>query len=693
MTFSQTLMILVLALFLSLFLWQVDFEKKLSVGKYQKDDVSHITLEHCGKNEKSGSGQILVDKSSNLFEVVESDWEDNDRYFFSKNERSQLVLKPASLKWDFILVKNADAGKICMRYGENELDIDLFSETKGDAIIVDSTFVFHTYKVSKDEIGRMYNLQQEAMQKDDSTVIKFDLYAPNTKKAKEVMRRKYRLLESAELKGLDRGEIDLELRSLRTVFSEDVNVAVYADDNNDGLKDGEALISRFCSQLSKCRLNFSNISFNMKNPIQDGDQKLLTKSLIIETDKKVLFDSLDTYWRNEVVKEKFDRTVPLVNLENYYDVAMQLMDASEFVSRYPQFTLSDGERVILAKGKHFFEENVIVPRGVQVEIFKGANIFIAEGVSIVSYGKILAKGTQAEPITIQSVDEKPFGVFSLIGDGSSESIFDYVHVSNGSEITLNGIYFSGMFNAYHSDVEVKNSIFKDAKADDALNFKYANGVVSSSFFEGNFADAIDFDYMGGKIDGNFFLDNGNDSIDTSGSTTLIQNNRIVNSGDKCMSFGENSETTAINNILKGCKTGIECKDQTRSIIINNAIIGNEVGVNSYKKKDFFDSPRCEVHNSLFVKNGKDVTFENTFTEGIKKEDDVSELFIFGSTLSDENYSENGNNITVIDDGDLLQSKNFSSDKEIIENIVGDLYPDQNIEHINGIINESYIPKL
>ena len=422
----------------------------------------------------------------------------------------------------------------------------------------------------------------------------------------------------------------------------------------------------------------------------------LTYSFFIKNNCKI--DSLklkNAITENEVIPKKVDSfdEIPLSNFsyhpwkieqEKAETLSLKLKKIKE---QYPQSIIKNN-RLIIPAPQHTTSENIIIPQEIFTKIFPGTTLLLDEGVSIISYGKVFAEGTKEHPITVKAKNsEKPFGVFALANEEASGSQFKYFQIEHGSETIINGIYFSGMFSAYHNDnVLVENSKFSYAHADDALNFKYSNSKVLSSEFYKNSADAIDFDFMSGEIRGNKFIENGNDSIDTSGATTLIRDNYISKSGDKCMSFGEKSNTVVINNILDGCFIGVECKDSTTSVLINNAIINNKTAVNAYQKKDFFGPAHCEFHNSIFAGNKRGIVAKNNFNEKGKKISDTSETSIKNSILPYPEYDKNENIIEKILPSVLSDERigNIEKLKEVFPEYIN---PTVNI----GIFNKEAIP--
>ncbi len=390
--------------------------------------------------------------------------------------------------------------------------------------------------------------------------------------------------------------------------------------------------------------------------------KYFIKLDFIDFDGDLFISDTEVEGKNSITDEKIDKD----------DIVVAISDANQFYWEERFYTLDE----MLKNYNYFYSENgnlvmrdyirvvddLIIPYDLNLEIKPGTKIVLDPGVSILSYSKIIAIGTEDKPIVVKSSsDIKPFGAFGLVNEGSDGSNIEYMDISNGSESYINGIYLSGMFSAYNvDDVIVSNSIFSYAKADDALNFKYSNSSVLNSTFKNNSADAIDFDFMEGEIVDSIFIDNGNDSIDTSGSSTYIFGNKIYNSGDKCMSFGEDSDPVVINNLMDGCKIGVEVKDLSRPVIINNVITNNELGINSYQKKEFFGGGHATVVNTIFSQNGEDVTFLDTF-KGKNLDTDDSDIEISYSIL-DGGYEGDSNLDLYLTDGVYVYDKKGDNNK-------------------------------
>jgi len=374
---------------------------------------------------------------------------------------------------------------------------------------------------------------------------------------------------------------------------------------------------------------FNNLTFN-----SDLNEKLKVQrteyDLHISTNFKehIAIDSIDLGATNVVTGLKLsldDVKYAVADVNQYYDDE-KYFDPVETFNRYKIFNLN-GDNLVLS-GNVFVSEDIIVPYNTTLIIKPGTKIIMTPGVSILSYSKVIAEGTEILPIYIKAENpEQPFGVFAIVESGANGSSFKYFNVEHGNEANINGLYLSGMLSAYHTnDVVIDHSSFKFSHSDDGINLKYSNSKVLNSYFYKNSADAIDFDFMSGEIIGNKFAENGNDSVDISGGTTLIKDNYMYKSGDKGVSVGENSKPLILNNFINGSHIGIESKDSSYPVIVNNTIINGDIGINAYQKKEIFGSAGGEVWNTLIFGNKEQIVYKNTF-EGEKLNTDYSEIFV------------------------------------------------------------------
>jgi len=391
---------------------------------------------------------------------------------------------------------------------------------------------------------------------------------------------------------------------------------------------------------------------NLDDKLKVEKTKYYVRIEFIGLNKEISIESMSLNCKNLVTNQQVlsENVVYAVADGNQYYWDEKFFTPYETKVRYGIFDLVSDKLVL--NGNIYVNEDIIIPKNTKLIIRPGTKIFMAPKTSIVSYSPVIAEGTEQLPIEVKAYDlNSPFGVFALANEGASGSSFKYFNIENGNESTINGVYFSGMFSAYHNDnVIIENSTFKGSYSDDGLNFKYSNSVIRNSYFVDNSGDAIDFDFMTGEISGSVFDGNGNDAIDVSGSSTFIKDNYVKSSGDKCISVGEKSTPLIFNNLLTNCKIGIEVKDLSKPIILNDVIIGNKMGINSYQKKEIFGGGHAKVYNVLLFNNDQEITFKNTF-KGNKMKTDDSDIEIDYSNIPG-GYDGNGNIDEKISDGQI-----------------------------------------
>lgn len=235
-------------------------------------------------------------------------------------------------------------------------------------------------------------------------------------------------------------------------------------------------------------------------------------------------------------------------------------------------------------GVNYINSNIIIPSGYQVKLLPGTRLIFGENVSFVSYSPVQA---QAAILTAQNQD-KPWGVFAVMGKNANQSNFNQITVEYGSEAVINGTLFTGALAIHDAGkVTVNGSLFRFNHGDDGLNIKYTDAIVTSNQFIENDYDGFDLDFGNGQILNNTFLKNGNDGLDLGSASPLIKDNLFNQNTDKCISLGETSSPRIINNIIKNCNYGLAVKDSSQPEITQNKITNNHIGLGSYLKKPIF----------------------------------------------------------------------------------------------------------
>lgn len=243
--------------------------------------------------------------------------------------------------------------------------------------------------------------------------------------------------------------------------------------------------------------------------------------------------------------------------------------------------------VYLGPGKVILKNSIIYPENVTLHILPGTEILIGKNSSIFCYGKVIAKGTEKEPIIFRALNKlDPWGGFVLQGKGTSNSIFEYCRWENGSIPEKNLIDYTSMVSIHDtSNVKMSYCYFGENHiGDDSLHFAYTTGVVDHCVFYNARSDAIDIDISKVDIKFSYFINSGNDALDFMTSTNCnVEFNYFYITGDKGISVGEKSSIRVENNIFENCNIGVEIKDQSCVDFKINFIKNSNIAINLYKK--------------------------------------------------------------------------------------------------------------
>jgi len=247
-------------------------------------------------------------------------------------------------------------------------------------------------------------------------------------------------------------------------------------------------------------------------------------------------------------------------------------------------------------------------------------------------------------------------VVGVVNAKDKESKLSYVTFEYGSEINVNGLFLSGQLSAYHSKVNISNSIFRFAKADDSLSIKSSDSEVTTSYFYDNLSDAIDLDFNSTRVSDCRFERNGGDAVDVSGGKPYIFGNYIEESKDKGVSIGENSKAIVINNLIKNSSIGIAVKDLSEPKIINSTVINNETGISLYQKKEIFGGGKGYLANSIVWGNKKQVVFDSVSTITVEYSD------IEGGFEGSQIWNDN----PQLDQNFYVQNSQLKANKELLK---------------------------
>lgn len=265
-----------------------------------------------------------------------------------------------------------------------------------------------------------------------------------------------------------------------------------------------------------------------------------------------------------------------------------------------------GNTIIAEKGNYRINKNLIFPRGINLVLKAGSVIELNDSVSLLVHGRIQIDGNKDEKVHIQSVGEKPFGVFASIGNNRDTSRINYLILRNGSEAFIDGKYITGALSLYHQNVVLINSSVMGSHADDGLNIKYANVKILDCIFSNNWADQVDLDFCTGSITNCHFNalggDSNGDGLDVSGCDMNISLTDFLGFNDKGMSVGEKSKIhVSLCNFEKN-KNAISVKDESIAEVLSTQFIENEVVFNVYVKKTIFGGAKLYLGVNEFIRN-------------------------------------------------------------------------------------------
>jgi len=326
---------------------------------------------------------------------------------------------------------------------------------------------------------------------------------------------------------------------------------------------------------------------------------------------------------------------------NFFDINKNIGD---FLNKHPFFTVNKSKKeLILKSGFYNINQTTIIPKDYSLRIDSGTTLYFAPGVSLVSYGLVLAQGTKDRPIRITGQDKNnPWGVFGVLGSHCQESIFEYCLFEGGGEDYINGVFYSGQLAVHYTDAVIKNCQFQLANGDDGLNIKRSKVEIKNNVFYRNKFDGLDLDWVSGIVANNYFSDNGQKTdidrvaLDISGSANLtIFNNKFKDSPGKCLSIGENTKksTVIFNNLFSGCQMGIAVKGASHPLIINNTVVNNKIGIAVYENKPVFGGASPIVVNTIIWPNDKSIDLDE------KSEINISYSNIQGGYQGESNLDQ------------------------------------------------------
>jgi hypothetical protein len=255
--------------------------------------------------------------------------------------------------------------------------------------------------------------------------------------------------------------------------------------------------------------------------------------------------------------------------------------------------------IIVAKGKHQLNNNIIIPKGYNFIVHGNTTLDLISGAKIISYSPVSFLGSPDAKILIESSDSTGQGI--LVLNAPSVSQIGYTVFNNLANLQSGGWSVSGAVNFYESEVNITNSQFINNRSEDALNIIKSSFTLNETVFSGTQSDAFDGDFVSGMITNCYFLRSGNDAIDISGSQIEVRDVEILDCGDKGLSAGENSQLTATNITINSTEIAVASKDLSTIKIDKIVLINNRIGFTAFQKKPEFGSAEIIVNQLTMEK--------------------------------------------------------------------------------------------
>ncbi|MCR9245849.1 MAG: CotH kinase family protein [bacterium] len=253
-------------------------------------------------------------------------------------------------------------------------------------------------------------------------------------------------------------------------------------------------------------------------------------------------------------------------------------------------TPQPAERTLdVGPGEVVLTESLALPPTTTVVIKPGTTLRLGPDVSVEFRGKVLALGTEEEPILIEPADAaRPWGVFALHGIGTRGSRFTHCQWRDGSTDKFRMVLRTGMVSIIDTaDIEMQNCfIGRNFKGDDALHWGYVTGgEIRDCEFRGAASDAFDMDIgKDVRIVGCRFYESGNDSLDLMTTECEVADCHFIDAGDKGISVGEGTRLTLLRSSFERCVIGIEIKDSSVAKVDAETRFNRcGTGVNLYRK--------------------------------------------------------------------------------------------------------------
>jgi len=277
--------------------------------------------------------------------------------------------------------------------------------------------------------------------------------------------------------------------------------------------------------------------------------------------------------------------------------------------------------------------NLVVPRGVRLEIGAGVRVLLATGCSVVVEGMLEAEGSAAAPIEFTCGQSN--AAWGALGfqNGATGSL-RYCELRHASSSEIGEQAWRAAVCAYDSELSVMHTLVEDIdrtaffargchllfqsnvvrRSGEGINAVSCRGAIADSTFSeirhGGDGIDVDLDPIPVSVDGvpsmqvlrNMVWSSAGDGIDLGTASPLVDGNLVFHCADKGFSVGEGSSPDMINNFVWGCHLGVAIKDGSEPVMLNHTVVDNDIAVAAYQKTPGMGGGRGTLHGSLLWTN-------------------------------------------------------------------------------------------
>jgi hypothetical protein len=265
---------------------------------------------------------------------------------------------------------------------------------------------------------------------------------------------------------------------------------------------------------------------------------------------------------------------------------------------------AEAGRIGIRPGTWQIDRPMILPPGHRVFAGPGTRLDLVNGAMIISYSPVELIGEAGAPVVIESSDGTGEGLAVIQAPG--QSLLEHVDFNRLRNPKQHGWELTGAVTFYESQVDIRQSRFRNNQSEDALHVMRANFTLEGLSFEDTSSDALDIDFGKGTIRRTSFSNAGNDGLDASGSVITVEDVTVRGAGDKGVSAGEGTTLEIRNLKLKQAMIGIASKDRSTVRVVSAEVIGGQIGITAYLKKAEF-GPATIVARDLEV-SGQELPF-------------------------------------------------------------------------------------